>query len=222
LIFDFLLDILNWSEVWALLIPLAVLLIRRRQPRYVKPVILYLVIALVLDLFIDIGYIYKLKSPGWMYPNNYMYNIHSIVRLVCFGLFFSYLKQSHFRRLNTILPIVALVSIIINFLFFEDFYIRDQFSSFLFTVESGLLLFYCLQYYLSKMQEDDVSKRGTDYWIVTGIAIYVVFNFFYFLFYTTLLPNYRTFVINMWHVHNVTFIILCIFIAKGFYASPRQ
>ena len=84
-----------------------------------------------------------------------------------------------------------------------------------------MLLFYCLEYYLYKLQDDNFEiKKQPDFWIVTGLSIYVVFNFPYFLFYKYLLDiKEEKFVVQMWNFHNVTFIIFCIFIAKAFYTS---
>lgn len=214
-------EILDWSEVWALLIPLIVLLLKPKQPRYLKPVIIYLLLALVIDLFIDFGWKYKSFVPQWMYPNNYLYNIHSIIRFICFSWFFILLDQPYIKKFKKIIPILSILFFLINFLFIEDFFRAESFSSRLLAVESGLLLFFCLQYYLYKLQEDEpAKKKPADYWIVTGLSIYVVFNFFYFLLYTTLIENnFREFIIVMWNYHNLSFIILCIFIARAFYAD---
>jgi hypothetical protein len=217
-------EILDWSEVWALLIPLAVLLLKPKQPRYLTPVIIYLVLALVIDLFIDLAWKYKRFMPEWMYPNNYFYNIHSIIRFICFSLFFSLLHLSFIKKFGKLIPILSILFIIINFTFFENFFRADSFSSRLLATESGLLLFYCLQYYLYKLQDETTSlKRTADFWVVTGLSIYVVFNFFYFLLYTTLIDNgYADFVEQMWNYHNLTFIILCIFIARAFYVARNN
>ena len=80
--------ILNWSEVWALLIPLFVLLLRPKQPFYLKPVILYLWAALFLNLTGDIIGEYNKNHPGWHLSNNPLYNIHSLLRFTCFSYFF--------------------------------------------------------------------------------------------------------------------------------------
>ncbi len=215
--------ILDWSEVWALLIPLTILLIRRKQPPYFRPIIIYLLLSLLLDILIDIGYVYSGHVPHWLNPNNYLYNILSIIRFICFSSFFILLKQPFLATLKKILPLVSLVLIIINFLFSEDFFNPNTFSSRLFATEAGLLLFYCLQYYLYNMQEEKTTThREPEFWIVTGLSIYVVFNFLYFLFYTSLIANHVNFVVFMWNFHNVSFIILCIFIAKAFYVSRSK
>jgi len=212
--------ILDWSEVWALLIPLSVLLIKRKQPSFFKPIIIYLWLALIMNLLIDVGYIYKTRVPDWIYPNNYLYNIHSIVRFICFSSFFIKLNQPFRRGVKKALPPISLVIIIINF-FFENFFRVDSFSSHLLAFESALLLFYCLLYYLYKIHEENTTdKRPPDFWVVMGLSIYVVFNFIYFLSYTTLLERKHVhFVVVMWNFHNLTYIILCIFIAKAFYAT---
>lgn len=216
-------EILDWSEVWALLIPLIVLMLKPKQPGYLLPIIVYLVLGLIIDLFIDIGWKFKDNVPRWMYPNNYLYNIHSIVRFICFTWFFILLDQPFIKKFKTIISTLSILFIIINFSF-EDFFRADSFSSRLLAVESGLLLFFCLQYYLQKLQDDTTTpKRTADYWVVIGLSIYVVFNFFYFLFYTTLLENgYVKFVEQMWNYHNISFIILCIFIARAFYVTRNN
>jgi len=214
--------LLDWSEVWALLIPIAVLLKYPKQPSYLRPVKIYLFLALVLDIFIDIGYNFQGKYFSWTLPNNYLYNLHSIVRFICFSTFFILLKQPYFSTLKKVIPPVSLVLVVINFTFFENFFNPNTFSSRLFATESGILLFYCLQYILYKLQEETVSKRQADFWIVAGLSIYVVLNFPYFLFYTSLVTKYTSLVASFWNFHNVSFIVFCTFIARAFYSSRHD
>lgn len=222
---DFFQIILDWSEVWALLIPLFILLFKLRQPSFFNPIILYLGLAFFLNFIIDIGWKYSGEEPSWYYPNNYLYNIHSIIRFACFSAFFIRLKQPYKLNLKKALPYVTLILILLNFLFFENFFYAKSFSSRLMATESALLLFYCLLYYLYKLSEEDVEvekERPPDFWVVTGLSIYVVINFFYFLFYKRLVERGDIdFVVFMWNLHNITFIILCVFIAKAFYENNR-
>ena len=60
----FLKFLLDWSEVWAPLIPLVFLLFKKNQPRFLKPVILYLVAAFLLNAVSDIISDYKAYLPG--------------------------------------------------------------------------------------------------------------------------------------------------------------
>ncbi|MDO9374383.1 MAG: hypothetical protein Q7T76_08190 [Ferruginibacter sp.] len=161
--------------------------------------------------------------PWWMETNNYLYNLHSIGRLFCFAVFFNRANPSFLGRYKVGFYVASLLVIIINFTV-ENFFRENSFSSFLLAFESAILLFHCLQFYLTKLQEEETDwKQQPDFWIVTGLSIYVTFNFFYFLFYTTLIDNkHIQFVMSMWYLHNITYIILCIFIAKAFYAARHD
>ncbi len=214
---------LNWSEVWALLIPLAVLLFKRRQPPFLMPVIIYLWLALLINLVIDFIMAYKAFFPLWLQSNTPFYNIHSIARFACFSIFFYQLRQAYFSKLKKLLLLLSVVFIIINFIFFDNFFNPDQISGNLFAGEAYLLLVYCMLYYLAELRNNDNALAGgPDFWIVTGLSIYVVINFFIFLFYVPMLNVDPSLADNMWNVHNVAFIIFCIFITKAFYGPFRN
>ena len=222
----FLLQVLDWSEIWALLIPLFVLLFHRKQPAYLKPVIIYLWLALMINLVIDIimGFnIYRIDLPTWLNSNNPFYNIHSITRFICFSIFFIRLPQTSFIILKKILVTLSVVFIIINFIFFENFFNPNHLSGNLLAAEAYLLLVYCVLYYLSVFRnENDGLTNGQDFWVVTGLSIYVVTNFFVFLFYVPMLDVNLVLANNMWYVHNIAFIIFCIFITKALYGPFRH
>lgn len=229
----FLFEIYDWCEVWAPLIPLFVWMKYPKQPAYFKPLFIYLWIAILLSLVADIGWkikdyiskdFYKTHDLPWLEDNNYLYNIHSVVRFICFGFFFSRLESSSNSKILKVLPWLGLGFVLVNFIFFESFFGGESISSLLFATEAGLLLLYCLHYFLSGLQGEIMqSSKAPEYWVVLGLSIYVVLNFFYFLFYQTLIDEgHGKLVADLWYAHNATFIILCIFIAKGFYdARPR-
>lgn len=77
--------ILAWSEVWALLIPLAILLWKKNKNPYLKPIRIYLFVTLVLNFGIDLIAEYKVKwgfhEGDFFWNNNFIYNIHSVFRL---------------------------------------------------------------------------------------------------------------------------------------------
>jgi hypothetical protein len=90
-------------------------------------------------------------------------------------------------------------------------------SSRLLSTEAAFLLFYCLQYYLYKLLDDDPETiRQADFWVVTGLTVYVSISFFIFLFQNTLVKQLQPFAITIWKVHDIAYIILCIFLAKAF------
>jgi hypothetical protein len=218
-------EVLDWSEVWAPLMPLVLWAKFPKQPKHFWPIILYLCLALVIDLVIDIGWKFKSQVPAWLKDNNFLYNIHSIVRFACFSSFFILLNQPFQQKLKKAIPYLAFLFLVVNFFVFkENFLERDSFSSRLLATEAGLLLAYCLLYFLYRFQDDSLQfKRTAEFSIVLGLSIYVVLNFFYFLFYKTLIKNgYAKTVEWMWDIHNATFIILCLFIAHAFYVSGNK
>jgi len=216
-------EIFDWSEAWAPLIPLAILIGRKNIPAYLKPIRLYIWLALLFNTgALLIWYRNVLKLPGipiYLQSNNFLYNAHSIARLLLFSWFFILLNQRFMHRVKLVLPFLFVVLVIINFVFFEDFFDFNLLSSRLLATEAAMLLFYCLQYYIYLLIDDKgpTLKNQPGFWVVTGLSIYVAANFFIFLFYNYLLKqNLLVFAVNIWDVHNVVFIILCICIAINF------
>ncbi len=72
--------ILDLSEVWALLIPLAIILFKSKGPAYLRPVRYYVYAALFINVCIIA--IQEFKEKWWglhegdfFWTNNYFYNI---------------------------------------------------------------------------------------------------------------------------------------------------
>ena len=220
---SFLTDILDWSEAWAPLIPLAIWVRHRGQPGYLRPVVLYIWAAFVLDLAIDL--IWKLRthiSPPWN-SNNYLYNVHSLVRFYLFALFFIRLNQPFLVRVKRLVPWLFGLFVVLNFSLSEHFFDYYNLSSRLLAMEAGILLFYCLQYYFYKVKEDEeIGINQPDFWVVTGLGIYVVINFFIFLLYNELTAYDVHFAVDIWTIHNLSYILLQIFLAKALYESTRR
>jgi len=211
-------EIFDWAEVWALGIPLIALLLKPRQPRFLWPVIWYLWIAFLVNVLIDIISDFP-KKTFLGDSNNPLYNIHSVVRFICFSLFFYYSDKVYSRKIVIIVALLFASFVIVNFAFFENFFNYDSFSSTLFIVESFCLLIFCLLYYLHELNSESERITSTKkFWLVTGLSTYVVINFFVFLFYEPLLLQNFQLAIKIWNIHNLAYILLCIFIAKAFYA----
>jgi hypothetical protein len=171
----------------------------------------------------DIGYVFKDFAGKYLQPNLYLYHLHSIIRFICFSMFFVAIKKPDMPITSKIISIGSFLFVVINFLVSEEFFAKKSISSRLFAFEAAVLLFYCLQYFLYRLKQDTILKREADYWVVIGLSIYVAFNFPYFLIYKHFIDTGRAkFIEVMWHYHNVTFIILCIFIAKAFYDGRRR
>ena len=160
--------------------------------------------------------------PEWLKTNNPLYNIHSVARFICFSFYFMHLPQASFTKFKKVLAAASVVFLVINFSFFENFFNPDSLSGNLLATEAYLLLVYCMLYYLSELRDDSTNLfKGSDFWVVTGLSIYVVINFFVFLFYLPMIDVDVDLAVNIWNVHNIAFIIFCLFITKAFYGSYR-
>jgi uncharacterized membrane protein YhaH (DUF805 family) len=88
------------------------------------------------------------------------------------------------------------------------------------TGEAFFLLFFCMLFYLSLMKEENSSyKYRKDFWVVTGLSIYMVVNFFLFLFYNPLLDKNAQLAEDIWNVHNIAYVIFILLISKALYVS---
>jgi len=204
------------------MIPLSVLLFRRQQPSSLRPVIVYLWLAFLVNVAIDIIMAINIYSGTQNLSNNPLYNIHSVLRFTCFSFYFIRLQKNSFAQLKKLLALFGLVFLFVNFVFFEDFFNRESFSGNLLTVEAYLLLAYSMLYYLAELKDDENLFDGPHFWVVTGLAVYLVTNFFVFLFYMPMITVDVELAINIWNVHNIAFIIFCLFITKAFYGSFRH
>ena len=214
-------QIADWSEVWALLIPLAFLFSWKKMPLYLRPIQLYVVLALIINIISTVIWKrnqFNLHLPEWLDSNNFLYNTHSIIRLLLFSLFFIQLNQRFMHRVKFILPFLFLLFVVINFTVSEN-YVDANLSSRLLATEAAILLFYCLQYFIYLLVEDRTLnlKNEPGFWAVTGLSIYVATNFFIFLFYNYLTQQNEKFAVDIWDVHNAAYLVLCIFIAREFY-----
>jgi hypothetical protein len=188
-------------------------------------VVVYLWLALALNLFCDIIGDFKkpFHFPAWLQSNNPIYNIHSLVRFACFSYFFISLPQPQFKTFKKIIAVVFLLYFVIDFAFFENFFFFNHLSGNLLSAEAYLLLIYGMLYYLGVLNdEDDTAFKGPVFWIATGLSVYVVINFFVFLFYVPMITQNIVLALDIWKVHNVAYIILCLFITRALYATTGK
>jgi hypothetical protein len=218
---SFLALVFDWAEVWALLMPLAVLFRYRKQPSLYRLMIIYVWISLLINLVIDLTWKLRTYLPSDLNSNNYLYNTHAVVTFVLFSLYFIKLNQPFMLMIKKAIPIIFLAFLIINFFFFEKFFDYWKFSSRLLAIEAVLLLVYCLLYYFYKVKDENESMtmQQPDFWIVTGLGIYVAVNFFIFLLYNELTVLTSQFAIQIWNVHNISYVVFNFFLARGLYES---
>ena len=205
-----------------LLIPIISLYLNKKQPHYLKPIIIYVFAALYLNFLADLVYYAKpLHFPDWFQTNLFLYHFHSIIRFFLFSLFFIRLNQPFLLTVKKILPFLFLGFVIINFLFAEKLVNLNiktvKLSHHLLTVEASLLLVYCLMYYLFRLQDErEERKKPSHFWIVTGLCIFIVPCIPVYIFYGDAVEKDVWFASYIWKLINVCYLILCIMIAKAF------
>jgi len=224
-------EIIDWSEAWALLIPLTFYFIWKPKDAWVKPVVIYLVIAFVLNLVADM--IWKKGLPFLELPirdafpflyvpqytqisNNIFYNVHSIIRMLLFTWFFFKLDPFFFKKLNLAVIPLFIGFTIINFYFFANIIVLP--NSALFAVEAAFLLLYCIVYFV-RLNKDERSTNPfseSSFKIVSGLTLYNAINLPIFIFYDYLIISNDTYSEDVWTVHNITYIVLNILIAFSF------
>ena len=181
--------VLDWSEVWATLIPLIVYIWIKPKAIWTRPLLIYLLIALLLGVVVDITW--KSKELGikdwvertlwWLYRGKILYtlifyNINSFLRLLLLTWFF-YKVNPLYKKTYLIITSLFLTGVIINFGFFENIVL--SFSSRLFTIEAAIILFYCLLYYYTVNMNDEIKSPLAlpPFWIVMGLTLYTSVNF---------------------------------------------
>lgn len=214
--------ILDLSEAWAVLIPLVVYLSKKPKQKFIKPIFIYLLAALVINLCGDIIEENYYHDPKWIVAINYnlpFYNIHSIIRLLLLMYFFALIQIPKNKALQILLLCCVIVLAIINFSLLSSF---KDFSSVTFSFEGIILIIYCLIYFLKRLKSDELTSGfDNSLYIVTGIAIYEAVCFPIFLFYQTLTNQTRDYAVSIWDIHNIAYIVFCLFIARSFYGSSR-
>jgi hypothetical protein len=218
---DFLNSIINWAEVWALLIPLAVIFFCRPKAPYLKPVIWYVFLALVLNTVATIIVEYYFQMPAWLKNNNILYNIHSFLRVILFSLFILTVRQYLYPTILKIVLAVYVVFVVVNFSFIDSpFFI----SSNHFAAESIVLLFFSLSFFLrSMLDESNVNwLKHPSFLVCAGISLYEAICFFIFLFFYPIALKNREFGELTMSIQGIIYVVFCIFLALALYSSCHQ
>ena len=210
--------IMDWSEVWALSVAVFFVLKNRNTQAHLKPIFYYLIIAFLLNLCaLSLQYLNRSLPIDLKYKNGLLYNAHSLTRTILFVMFFKRMDIGFkWLKYQWVLVEIILVVMII-FLWFDDPFII---SSKLFTFEGIVLLVYCISFFLQRIKDEEIHiEFDASLIIVTGLTIYESINFFIFLFFNTLMQTEMKFADSIWDVHNIAFMIFCVFLSYAFYGK---
>lgn len=95
--------------------------------------------------------------------------------------------------------------------------ISVTFNSVSFGLVSVIITLYCLLYYTRQLAAQPKENILTirDFWFVNGVFTYYASNFFIFLTYNTLTKNHYANVNIIWKIHNLVFLVMCIYFFIG-------
>ena len=213
--------IIQWSEVWALLIPLAIIILFRKKGRGMLPVVLYICIAFILNLAAVIISIYHERMPAYFQNNNVIYNLHSFLRVLLLGWYIINLKLLRSSRLVKIVLTVYILFVLINFIFWENPLLL---SSHLFSAESFVLLVLSFLYFFRSMQDESKIDwlKHPSFLVCTGISLYEALSFFIFLFFYPLFEKNPEFGMLTMKIFSISYIIFCIFLALALLKNYKR
>src|SRR6185436_8896407 len=121
----FLQTLSDWSEVWALLIPLIVIIVSRPKEKQIRVLVWYVIIGFILNFATTFMIEFRNLVPSWLYidnmiNNNIVYNIHSMFRVLLFSWYIINIRQYQFTFFFKTFLVAYLVFIFINFTIFES------------------------------------------------------------------------------------------------------
>jgi len=108
-----------WSEVWAFLIPLAVIVFFNPTGKAVRLLIAYVIMGFLLNFCAIFTLVYPhLVPPFLKYNNNIFYNVHSFIMVLFLGLYI--LKTRTYKHINLLRGLIAVyvAFVLTNFTFF--------------------------------------------------------------------------------------------------------
>ena len=214
-------SVIQWSEVWALLIPLAIIILFSTKGGGMLPVILYICIAFILNLAAIIISIYHERLPSYFQNNNVLYNLHSFVRVLLLGWYIINLKLLSSSRLIKIVIPAYILFVLLNFIFRENPLLL---SSHLFSAESIVLLVLSFLYFFRSMQDESKIDwlKHPSFLVCTGISLYEALSFFIFLFFYPLFEKNPEFGMLTMKIFSISYIIFCIFLALALLKNYKR
>ena len=108
----------DWSEVWALLIPLTIIFFCKPRGEQTKWLVFYIFIAFFLNTASTAMAQFYGQMPSWLKNNNTLYNIHSVVRVLFLGIYIITVRPYRHPAVLKGLFLVYILFVILNFSFF--------------------------------------------------------------------------------------------------------
>jgi len=217
--------ILDWLELLALIIPMLIIFLYRPRGKTSRWLIIYIILALILNGFIIAIAEFNNYMPLWLKNNNIFYNLHSICRVICFSLYLLTARIYKFPLFLKSLLILYALFILINFLFIDNLLFL---SSNIYAAESIILLLFCLSFiFRSVLNESDTHWiKHPPFLVCAGVCLYEVMTFFGFLFFDYISysrdPKDLAFAQVFLKIFVIAYALLCVLIAVALYKYGKK
>lgn len=153
-------------------------------------------------------------------PNLYLYHANCALSFLILSAYFRHILTFG-RAKSIVFSILFLFSLffIVNLLLWEDL---STFNSNSFGLASLILVAYCFLYYLENLiyPKPFLITKTRNFWFVTGILTYYASSFFIFITYRSLTEQEIKDIGILWQIHNVVFLVLCVYLLIGYQYKP--
>lgn len=217
-------EISSWGEIAGIIIPLIIIIIYKPKGGKNRPLVLYVIIAFMLNLIIVA--IAKNEGRYTFIPasNLLFYNIHSVVKVFFFGW---YLSTFHSLRSSQLIKIIVpafLLFAVINFIFWQPI---DAFSERIANIETILLLIFCSSFFISTIidNSDTIWMNKPVFMVCASINFYAALNFFVFLFfnYLNVEEEQKTYLLSiLLIIFAFSYMILCVILAIAIKGNRKK
>lgn len=219
---DFLKLIWEWSEGWAMLIPLLAIFVFRPKGRHVWLLVTYVIIAFAVNFFAQLVLqCYYLFPDSFSNSNNIYYNIHVVVRVLILGWYIISVRPYKYHVLLKTLLILFITFTLINFTFFESPLLL---SIRLFAAGNITLIICCVSYFLRSILEDSTVNwlKHPSFIVCTAVCLYEAVTFFIFLFIYPLSYTDPEFGLVTLRIYQVILVVFGILLAIALYRYKKQ
>jgi hypothetical protein len=154
--------------------------------------------------------------------NHYLYHANCFLSFITLSLYYKKSFNSTRSARN-----IFVVGILFSVFFFLNIFVWENigvFNSNSFGAASFIFCSYSLFYYLSLLREPGKTNvaYSKNFWLNTGIFTYYTANFFIFLTFNRLTEKELPLLALIWRIHNLIFLIMCIYIFIGALCRESQ
>lgn len=133
-----------------------------------------------------------MDERGFMTPSlsNTLFSLFTIVEFCCFSLFFYFIFLSHPRLRKVILGFIALFSVFCVLNLLLGFSRNDNLDTIPVTFQAIFIMCLCVIYFFEQIRNPNslFIYSTSEFWIVTGILVYLAGTFFIFIYSANLTP----------------------------------